>query len=610
MCRWVVRGCSPPHLPHSSLHLHLHPGGTASGLRVKEEPDPPGLLAQERGRWVKVGRQAVEEEGVWDVVGEWGEEGLLLRLLPRLGGALVVLRGEWGEQGSKVATVRMEYSEGRAREGLEMVQQEGRKEEEQELVDLRASLANIKAFFKTKKLEGFTDLTLVATDGAKVETSKLVVVTQCEYFRALYRQEEVVGRVHLPCNGATLTMVVEYLVTGEVDLGPAEVQEVMELADYLGIEGLLERCEEAMVAALDTDNCLEVWGLAGRLARPALEQQAVDFLLSHLQAVLSSPEHHRATPPHLLHRLLASPALKVFGGDGAQVWGRERSQAIKELVEKWGEEHPEHTLAPPVVQEQVQEQVQEYMVERGRSLGRPIMFTGGRPSRREAFRWVGGARVRAVTLAWRPTNWSPVLTGLAFHWSDLTTDTVGHLEGEELEVERQELEQDEHFTLVLGADSRCIEQLNFVPSLGRVLGPELKPRTQSSFSSLLASHAMGDAVLVGLQGMLYSTEGAAILAELQFIYQVSADVTTAISAPPVEHYRTPNFLTVSREEPCLVQEPPPPPLIDTDNSDLESEAGEEENSEDDDIHFLQMDNFIQGLHGIDGLLGHQGPGGA
>ena len=39
---------------------------------------------------------------------------------------------------------------------------------------------------------------------------------------------------------------------------------------------------------------------------------------------------------------------------------------------------------------------------------------------------------------------------------------------EEVDLERLDLEAGEHFTVVIGADHHCIQQLNFVTSKGRV----------------------------------------------------------------------------------------------------------------------------------------------
>ena len=118
---------------------------------------------------------------------------------------------------------------------------------------------------------------------------------------------------------------------------------------------------------------------------------------------------------------------------------------------------------------------------------------------------------------------------------------------------------------------------------------------------------------MGLIGTSFSSRGITILSELQFVYKVAAPTKALIKGAPKEQDLTPNFVTVEQEGqgfPRLVQEPPPPGLTDSEDSD--DEVGDEDDDEEDEgVQFFQMDNFMAGLHGVDGLLGHhQGPGGA
>ena len=102
---------------------------------------------------------------------------------------------------------------------------------------------------------------------------------------------------------------------------------------------------------------------------------------------------------------------------------------------------------------------------------------------------------------------------------------------------------------------------------------------------------------------------------------VAAPTKALIKGPPIEQELTPNFVTVQpkrRGLPRLVQEPPPPGLTDSEDSDdevyISSDDELEEHEDDeggDEVQFFQMDNFMAGIHGVEGLLGHhQGPGGA
>ena len=118
---------------------------------------------------------------------------------------------------------------------------------------------------------------------------------------------------------------------------------------------------------------------------------------------------------------------------------------------------------------------------------------------------------------------------------------------------------------------------------------------------------------MGVIGTCFSSHGVTILAELQFVYKVAAPTKALIKGAPIEQELIPNFVTVEKPGKGLtrlVQEPPPPGLTDSEDSDDELDEHEDDEG-DDEVQFFQMDNFMAGIHGVEGLLGHQqGPGGA
>ena len=157
-------------------------------------------------------------------------------------------------------------------------------------------------------------------------------------------------------------------------------------------------------------------------------------------------------------------------------------------------------------------------------------------------------------------------------------------------------------------DHHCIQQLNFLTSKGRILGPQLLESGQNSLASLLPGFT--NPSMAGLIGTCFSSKGVTILSELRFVYKVAAPAKALIKGASLEQELTSNFVTVNQPGQGLlrlVQEPPPPPLTDSEVSDDE-DRGEEEDGEE--MQFFQMDNFLAGIHGVEGLLGHhQGPGG-
>ena len=418
----------------SSFSLTFWEEGTVSGVRVKSLPDAPGLMRRGRKGWEMVVRPVVEEAGAWDVAGEWDNHNILLRLLPRKGGSPVLLRGEWGLRVGLVNSVRLEFNSGRIKQGLELVREDLMVEGGGQMQMVRESLSQLHCYFGSNKLEGFDDLTVVAEGGQfEVQTSRLVFLSQSEYFKALLRQQPLTKRVELSCGGKVLQTIFDFLLTGNLDIDPDEVQEVMEMADFLGITDLLDSCERAMAAAIDLENCLEVWSLGRQLNREGLVKQAELFLLRNLQSVLSFKDQSLAMPPTLLNRILQDSQLCVFGVNGAQVWGLERIEALQFLLDQWEGWLISEMGAGQVKREVLlplgPDQVQEYIVEKSWSIGRSVRFCGiGQPSVRQPFSFMGGGEVGGFTLAWRQTNFPlPVLTGLSLYWATGLTDSVGQV---------------------------------------------------------------------------------------------------------------------------------------------------------------------------------------
>ena len=440
-CRGEVKANSKSSLDNdvanpcdSSFSLTFWEEGTVSGVRVKSLPDAPGLMRRGRKGWEMVVRPVVEEAGAWDLAGQWDNHKIILRLLPRRGGSPVILRGEWGLRVGLVNSVQLEFNSGRVKQGLELVRKDLMCEAGGQIQMVRESLNQLHSYFGSNKMEGFDDLTVVAEDGeVEVKTSRLVFLSQSEYFKALLRQEPLTKRVELSCGGKVLQTIFDFLLTGNLDIDPDEVQEVMEMADFLGISHLLDSCERAMVAAIDLENCLEVWALGRQLNRPGLVKQAELFLLHNLQSVLSFKDQSLAMSPTLLNKILQDSQLCVFGENGAQVWGLERIEALRALLDQWEgwltSERRANQIEEEVLLPLGPDQVQEYMVEKSRSIGRSVRFCGiGQPSVRQPFSFMGGGEVGGFTLAWRQTNFPlPVLTGLSLHWATGLTDSVGQV---------------------------------------------------------------------------------------------------------------------------------------------------------------------------------------
>ena len=111
-------------------------------------------------------------------------------------------------------------------------------------------------------------MTVVADDGKfEIKTSRLVFLSQSNYFKTLLRQKPLTKRVELNCGWFVLRTIFDFLLTGNLDIDLDEVEEVMKMADFLGIADLRDTCERAIASRIDVENCLQVWALGGQLNR-------------------------------------------------------------------------------------------------------------------------------------------------------------------------------------------------------------------------------------------------------------------------------------------------------------------------------------------------------
>ena len=413
------------------------PEVTLSGLRVKPLPNPP-LLKRQPGRGPLLFKQGrmLDQVGTWDMVGQWDSCKISFRLLPRSGVSPMLLRGDWGVGLGLVSCVHVELSGGMwKKQGLELVRRELLREEQGQIKEVRQRLKQLHSNFASNKLEGFDDLTVASANGQEVISSRLVFTSQSEYFNALLRQEPHTERVELSCGGEVLQTIFNFLLAGDLDLDPDNVQEVLETADFLGITGLVAACEREVVVAIDLENCLGVWSLGEQLSRPMLVEKAELFLLRNLQNVLNSKIQSLAMPPALMNKLLNDSRLCVFGLNGGRVWGLERAETLKSLVSNWeGWRRAEIPFDPTETKVLLPSpsQLEEHIVEVSTSIGGTVRFSGmtnQQPIKQgKSFMFQEGGEMAAVTLGWRQTNCTlPLLTGISVHWDTGPTDTVGQV---------------------------------------------------------------------------------------------------------------------------------------------------------------------------------------
>lgn len=130
-------------------------------------------------------------------------------------------------------------------------------------------------------IASFSDVTLVAGDGASLECHRVVLAARSTYFRALLSggmKESVLDAVRLPSvQHSTLAAVVTYLYTGRLECKDDEWVALLIAADQMDIVELKWEAENVIISAIDNDNILPLHRLATTHGAYNLKEQCERF---------------------------------------------------------------------------------------------------------------------------------------------------------------------------------------------------------------------------------------------------------------------------------------------------------------------------------------------
>ncbi|XP_022692145.1 kelch-like protein 10 [Varroa jacobsoni] len=114
------------------------------------------------------------------------------------------------------------------------------------------------------------DTEIVCDDGTKINVHRVPLSTASEYFRAAYF---TFGAAHGPgtirntlsvpmLKANQLQMAVDFAYSGECELTFDNIQDVVETADFLGMDALIEACHRFMKENSQGPNVISLWRLA------------------------------------------------------------------------------------------------------------------------------------------------------------------------------------------------------------------------------------------------------------------------------------------------------------------------------------------------------------
>lgn len=161
----------------------------------------------------------------------------------------------------------------------------------------------------------FADV-ILSVDGRELHAHRCILAAQSQHFHQLFTNPQYAAQpghvIHVKMAGASLeayAALVEYFYTGsaaEEDLtqGPQAVEllgELYGLARQFEAHGLVKRCEERLVAALDEKASWAVLRIADKQKAPGMRQRALEFILRNYNNVVQNEGFAEMKDyPHLL----------------------------------------------------------------------------------------------------------------------------------------------------------------------------------------------------------------------------------------------------------------------------------------------------------------------
>ena len=129
-----------------------------------------------------------------------------------------------------------------------------------------------------QKEERFCDVTLKIGKDRKLRAHRAVLALSSKYFEALFGANWVEGKSNevelLDFDEDAITSLVRFVYSGTVDITTDNVQYILEVANYLGIEFVQKECIRFLEENLNKNNCLNALQIADTFAFEYLREEA------------------------------------------------------------------------------------------------------------------------------------------------------------------------------------------------------------------------------------------------------------------------------------------------------------------------------------------------
>lgn len=169
-----------------------------------------------------------------------------------------------------------------------------------------------------QKEERFCDVTLKIGKDRKLRAHRAVLALSSKYFEALFGTDWAEGKSNevelLGFDEDAITNLVRFVYSGTVDITTDNVQYILEVANYLGIEFVQKECIRFLEENLNKNNCLNALQIADMFAFEYLREEAKLVAVRHFTEICMTQDFIYL-PYHLLTELLREESICVVVDD-------------------------------------------------------------------------------------------------------------------------------------------------------------------------------------------------------------------------------------------------------------------------------------------------------
>ena len=158
----------------------------------------------------------------------------------------------------------------------------------------------------------FTDITLVV-DGVRIRAHKIILSAFSPYFEALLSPNMLEGHktdveIH-ELNGSIVSQLVDFAYTGAIMFSHETVQDVLEIANFLGIKLVQHECVKFIVQQIDSQNCADVYKLGRQLGEEVMFKLAMKYFMDNFVMMTKTAEF-LDMPPTMIDEIVRAENLQ------------------------------------------------------------------------------------------------------------------------------------------------------------------------------------------------------------------------------------------------------------------------------------------------------------